>query len=572
MWQRYLEIRLKDNEVQYSIFVCIIALLLFVVLYHLRFIDDNSLTSWRLVFGQVSAFGVFALVFAGVVLSYGFSNIALPGPRVLFLIAFASSIVFWREPEVVIDSSRYFTQAKHLGEFGVQFFLQQWGREISPWTDLPLVPFLYGVIFRYLGESRLLIQILTSAMFSFTAVLTVMLGRDLFEGKAGENIGASAGALMLAIPYLYTQVPLMLVDVPGMFLLTLSVFLFNRTMQKGGALLVILSAISIFLALITKFSIWMMLSVLCIVFLLYLRKNPAKALKTGSMVLLFSAMLSGAFFFSYPDVIKEQLDLLVTFQRPGLKWWGESFVSTFLFQVHPFVTFGALYSVFVAFRRKDPKYLVISWLVLLMLFLQVKRARYFIPVFPMFALMAAYGLSDLSSERVRRLVVYCAVTVSFTLAAFAYLPFLEKTSYANLKNAGKFLNTLAHDNVRVLAVPQNSSINPAVSVPLLDIYTDKAITYCFDLLPRMSQEEIDNSSFRFTWTYRNPAYYESIAPDGTATTCSSGGLGDDLIAVIYAGSEDVISRRMKDHRLLERFNRDPGLYNFKTFVNIYEMK
>ncbi|HEB02367.1 MAG TPA: phospholipid carrier-dependent glycosyltransferase, partial [Nitrospirae bacterium] len=442
---------LKDKNAHQSIAICFFAAFLFIALYFLRTIDDNSLTSWRLVFEHTSVWKIFVLVFVGVVLSYGFSNIALPGPRGLFLIAFASSMVFWSEPEVVIDSSRYFTQSKHLGEYGVQFFFQQWGREISPWTDLPLVPFLYGLIFRFLGESRLLIQILISTMFSMTVAITAMLGKELFEGEAGEDIGNSAGALMLAIPYLYTQVPLMLVDVPSMFFLTLSIFLFNRAMQKGGALLVILSALSIFLALLSKFSIWMMLSVLCIILFLHVWRDQREALKKGSMVLLICGVLAGAFFFSYFDVIKEQLDLLVTFQKPGLKWWGESFVSTFLFQVHPFVTFGALYSVFVAFRRKDPKYLVISWLALLMLVLQVKRARYFVPVFPMFALMAAYGLSDLSSERVRRVVVYCAVTISFTIAAFAYLPFLEKSSYSNLEKAGKFLNTLHHDKVRVLA-------------------------------------------------------------------------------------------------------------------------
>ncbi|KKK52515.1 hypothetical protein LCGC14_3104150, partial [marine sediment metagenome] len=312
MWRRLPEIWQKGDGVQYSVFVCIFALLLFGVLYHLRFIDNNSLTSWRLVFEHTSVWKIFVLAFTGVVLSFVFSNIALPGPRGLFLIAFASSIVFWREPEVVIDSSRYFTQAKHLGEYGVQFFMQHWGREISPWTDLPLVPFLYGLIFRFLGESRLLIQVFTSVMFSMTPAITAMLGRDLFEGKAGENIGSSAGALMLAIPYLYTQVPLMLVDVPSMFFLTLSIFLFNRAMQKGGTLLVILSALSIFLALLSKFSIWMMLSVLCIVFLLYLRKDPAKAAKSGLTVLFLSAILAGAFYFPYSGVIHEQLDLLVT--------------------------------------------------------------------------------------------------------------------------------------------------------------------------------------------------------------------------------------------------------------------
>jgi len=62
-------------------------------------------------------------------------------PFVIFIVYFLCGIFFWRMPEVNIDASRYFTQAKHLELFGVRYFLSEWGREIHAWTDMPLIPF-----------------------------------------------------------------------------------------------------------------------------------------------------------------------------------------------------------------------------------------------------------------------------------------------------------------------------------------------------------------------------------------------------------------------------------------------
>jgi hypothetical protein len=493
----------------------------------------------------------------------------MPGIITLFIISFAMSAVFWREPELVVDSSRYLTQAKHLGQYGILHFLVQWGKDIAPWTDLPAGSFLYGLVFRIFGESRVYIQILNSIMFSSTVALTAMLGNELFRDSVDDQI-ASAGAIsLLAIPYLYIQVPLMMVDVTSMFFLTLSVYLFQKTMRTGGVLNIIVTSITVLFALLSKYSIWPMLSVLLIVLIVNLKKGDRKFLLSGGAVLLASGALAAVFMFYYMDVISEQIHLLVTYQKPGLEKWSESFVSTFFFQIHPFITLGALYSVIVAVKRKDAKYLIVSWIWIIMLVLMIKRARYLVPAFPMFALMASYGLMGIGNIRVRKAVVYCAAIVSFVIAAFAYLPALEKTSYTNLKNAGKYINSLPGDNIRVLSLPQDSSINPAVAVPMLDIYTEKRIAYCYDIKPTMTREEINNSSFRFTWTYRNPDYYVG-GPDKDRQRCVLKATENTLIAVIHSRKDNVLENNLTNYRLIKRFNEHNEDYNFKTFVDIYE--
>jgi 4-amino-4-deoxy-L-arabinose transferase-like glycosyltransferase len=129
-----------------------------------------------------------------------------------------------------VDTSRYFTQAKHLEMYGIKYFMHEWGKGISAWTDLPLISFFYGLIFKFFGESRIYIQIFTTFLFSMTCVITFFIGKTLWD----EETGFLAGLLLLGTPYLFSQIPLMLIDVPTMLFLTLSVFTYIRAIEKGG--------------------------------------------------------------------------------------------------------------------------------------------------------------------------------------------------------------------------------------------------------------------------------------------------------------------------------------------------
>jgi hypothetical protein len=258
----------------YAPLIFLLPLLVFFVQYFFRFVDDNRLTSWRWAFDIVEGWKVYGVIAAGIVPAYLLSRLPRPPSGVLFLLSFAVSAVFWREPEVIVDASRYFTQAKHLEMFGVKYFLEQWGAGIDAWTDLPVVPFFYGLVFRYIGESRLYLQVFTTSLFSLTVVLTSLIGRDLWD----EEVGSTAGLLLLGMPYVFSQVPLMLVDVPSMFLLTLSVFAFGRAVIRGGAFMTALAASAVFLALFSKYSLWLMLTVLLVLLLVRMRDGVTRGI------------------------------------------------------------------------------------------------------------------------------------------------------------------------------------------------------------------------------------------------------------------------------------------------------
>jgi hypothetical protein len=533
--------------------VALLALLVFVALYVLRSLDDNRLTSWAWVFNVVSAPKIYLALAGGIVVAWLALRLPEPGQAALGVLSFAAASVFWREPEAIVDASRYFTQAKHLSTYGASYFLREWGVSIEAWTDLPAVPFIYGIGFKVFGESRAVVQAINSAMFSASVVMTVRLGGALWN----REVGLTAGAFLMAMPYLYTQVPLMLVDVPSMFFLLLALLSFVSAVRNGGLARSGISALALFLALFSKFSLWLMLTVLLVAWTVLIVTDGSKAFKRGLAVFAVGVALACVPAVYKFDVISEQVRLLIEYQRPGLQRWTESFTSTFLFQIHPFVTAAALYSVWRAVRERDLKYAVVLWLPALMLFMEIKRIRYLVPVFPMVALMAGYGLAQLRSMELRRFAVSSAVISSFIIAVFGYLPFISSLSISNLMDAGRFINSVEASRVRVVTMDMKSQVNPAVAVPLMDIYTEKQIVYEYKGHTPPESLDVDKSPLRFTWRYENPAYYRANSPEK-----------DEILAIVSTERP----KTPEGYEITRVFDINDGIFRFRTFVTLYRQK
>jgi hypothetical protein len=555
-----------------------LALLTFVLQFLFRTLDDNRLTSWEYTFIGTDASILLLILAAGMISMLFFARISIPErfyPPVLFLAAFCVTAIFWRAPEVNVDASRYFTQAKHLELYGFSYFIREWGREINAWTDMPLIPFLYGIVFRVFGESRIFIQIFATTLFSSSVVLTYKLGESLWS----RETGLIAGAFLLGMPYVLTQVPLMLVDVPTMFFLLLAVVTLINALEKGTAFSAVIAGISAALAFYTKYSVWLMLSVLAVIFIYYVirgsghgsvesvsrRIGVSACFSRFLSVTGIAALLIGLVFLYKYDLFMDQIRLLLHYQKPGLSRWHETFLSTFFFQIHPFITLAAVYSVYTAIRKKDLRYVIVAWLVILVFALQIKRIRYIIMVFPMIALMAAYAAAEIRSIAVKRFLVYSVLISSLTVAVFGYLPFLQRISTVNLKDAGKFMDSLSESHIEVFTLmPQDPVLNPAVSVPILDLFTRKKIIYEYDReLSNQPKEKIEKSPLRFTWEYRNPAYY------GGAT---SGSIGRTVL-VISDKFDDLLPPELKDrlsgYKLSATFQISENIFRYQTSVRIF---
>jgi hypothetical protein len=527
-----------------------------------RSLDDNRLTSWRWVFADVDPIRLYALVSGGILLSHLLARAPLPARRpaaILALVAYAAAALFWTEPEVIVDASRTFLQAKFLEVHGLGAFLAEWGREVPAWTDLPLVPLLHGLAFDLLGESRLHVQALTTLLFAGTVALTCRLGSEIWD----EEVGFLAGALLLAIPYLLTQVPLMLSDVPTTFFLTLAVHAVVRAFRRGGAGRILLAALAVVLALLSKYSTWLLLSVVPVVGLVHLRGGAPRPLRTGAAIGLLAGSIVAGALLARREVFSGQLALLLGFQAPGLSRWGESFASTFLFQVHPFLTAAAAASVWLAIRRRDPRYAIVLWPVLLLVLLQVRRIRYLLPAFPMLALMAAYGLQSIRAREVRRLVAACAVVSSLVVALSGYLPFLKRNSLGNLRDAGAYLDTIGEERVEVFTpTPLDAEVNPAVSVPLLDLYTRKAVVHRPGEVPPSARERAAATALRFTWEIDLAGSYRA---DGSGGTTAIAVVSDDVGSPLPGELE----ARLAGRHPARVFATDEGVFRFRTVVRVY---
>ncbi len=557
------------RSIDHFIIISILALLVFLTQYTFRYLDDNRLTSWQWVFTNVDVVRIILYLVSGLAIAYLLSISSLPQriPALfLLLTSYIASLSLTSEPEIIVDVSRYFTQAKHLELHGAGYFLREWGRGIDAWTDMPLIPFFYGLTFKFFGESRLYIQLFTASLFSITVLLTYSIGKILWD----KETGFYGGLFLLGMPYLLTQVPLMLVDVPAMFFLTLCIFTYIKALKDGGVWISAASFSMVF-AILSKYSTLLMLTILPVISLIFfleecgyrqLSKNII--LRRTIMIYIIAVGITGFIFFFKFDFIKEQLSLLFNYQKPALKGWSESFVSTFLYQIHPFITFSAIYSIYVAIKKKDARYLIISWLILLIFFLQIRRARYTLITFPMFGLMASYGLEEFKERGVKGFFTYTAVVFSIIIALFAYLPFLQRMAPVNLKDAGEFLNSRNIKAVEVITIPSKERVlNQVVTVPILDLYFKGSIYYQHTDTS-LPYEKIKLSPLRFTWEYKTPEYYSQTRQ----------WLHKEMALVVIFTRHplvlpDDVIKKLKGFNKVVDFEKKTGFFRYTPFVRIY---
>jgi hypothetical protein len=528
-----------------------------------RALDNNALTNWNWIFPHAAIGHIFLFIALGIIASFVLSRTALfdraPG-LVLLLLAFLAVVPFWGGPEVIIDASRYFLQAKHLELYGPSSFLREWGTSIGAWTDLPVVPFLYGLIFRYVGESRVFIQAFTTLLFSLTVLLTYHIGRTLWD----RETGVAAGLLLLGIPYLLTQAPLMLVDVPAMFFLSLAVFTCLAAVEHGGLLRIGAASCALFLCIFSKYSIAIMVLPLLLIVSLQARSSWREAFSRTAAILAGGGVLSLAMFLLYDEVMRGQVELLRTYQWEGLKRWQEGLLSTLFFQTHPFLTIAAGAGLAAAIRKRDTRFLVPAWPAVLAILLHHERMRYLLPLAPLFTLMASRGLQEVGDREVRHFIAWCGVTASLAIALFAYAPFLERMSLVNLRDAGRYLDTLDGRTVEVYALPQpRSAGNTEMALPVLDLFTKKVIRYRTLAAVQTDQRTIAQSSLRFTWEVRLPDFYEVRENDACPTVAVLS--GEPL-----TGPPPGMDLQQDSLSPMKRFESSTGVLKYKIFVTLYK--
>ena len=143
---------IRLGKLEGTLLLSFLTLFCFSLLYICRSFDNNTLTSWQWVFEDGGFIKILPFLVAAIFLSLVISR-QIPLEKysvpVLVVLATTSVLPLWSAPELMLDSGRYFLQAKSLSEYGVVYFLREWGHTIIAWTDLPLAPFFYGLVLKY---------------------------------------------------------------------------------------------------------------------------------------------------------------------------------------------------------------------------------------------------------------------------------------------------------------------------------------------------------------------------------------------------------------------------------------
>ncbi|MBU0480535.1 MAG: glycosyltransferase family 39 protein [Proteobacteria bacterium] len=551
----------KLKVLESVLLLSVVTLLVFPILYICRFLDTNTLVSWRWVFATVPASWVMVWLLAAVVcsvlVSWWVPLERYPGPF-LFFLAIPVILPLWSEPELLLDSGRYFLQARHLAEYGFLYFVREWGREIPTWTDLPLIPMLYGLIFKMSGESRIAIQCFTTLLFALTTVLTAKIGEELWDRETGFY----AGMMLFGMPYLMTQVVLMLVDVPAMFFLVLALHLFLLAISRGGGWMA-MSVSAIVFAMLAKYSLWPMLLVLPLSALFCKGPDRRTSICRAGVVLFAAASVAALMIVLKFSLFSGQLEILLQYQKPALKLWREGYFSTFFFQISPLVSILALWALYRAWRTGNRQVLIATFFAVMVFGLQMKRIRYIIPLLPLLALLASFGLQAIREKMVRRFAALVIVSYSLVIAYTGYLPFFKTTSMMNIMEAGRFLDTLPGDTVELLALPQRTSGgNTVLAIPQLDLFTAKKIVSRQDW---MGGEEGLWSSFApllFSWQIARPPFYR---PEVGGAPLPLVVIADTTLPENVAAAAGIGAKILK-----KKFVSAPGVFRFQTNVFVYD--
>ncbi len=500
--------------------------------------DKTTLVNWAWLFqdiGHWNIYGAFLVASLLGVLWWRFvpSKIQYAG----LLCATGGLLIYLTGiPEVVPDASRYFIQAKYLALNGPVYFLKNWGKEISAWTDLPLGPFLYGMLFRIAGDYRFLVQGLNILILVLCCIWLYRLGAYLWNPTAG----ILSVLTFLSAPYLLVQTPLMLVDILTMSLFTFILYLYTTGPDSTKSTLG--TGLALALGLLSKYSLWLFLPLVVGLWVLLKEKK--------NLTMVISSSLIGVFIvlgFLFKDhVIIEQLDLLFKFQGQGLGHWKEPVLRVLLFHFHPFFLVLSVTGLLMLIRGRHRFWPVVA--VALILSVVLGRGRYILPLVPLLSLAGGFALSRLYPG-IARLVVALMIVTTAVLSGL-YAREFSLYSATNLKTSAEWLNRSNCMAVQVQTLPQKDSLGQtAPSVAIFDLYYRGRIV-SVQPWKTAPEDKLYYHPLFFTWKILRPDFYPARPFKETLTT------------VLIASREEQLSKAWL------KFTRRTGHFRYRTLVGL----
>ncbi|NOZ82549.1 MAG: hypothetical protein GXN98_01840 [Euryarchaeota archaeon] len=466
-------------------------------------------------------------------------------------------------PELNPDAARYFSEAKFLAVEGVESFVSEWGKRLYVYVDQPLVPFIYGILFKLFGESRLVIQAYNFTLYALLTLLVYRIAQRLW----GRRAGSYTALLMLASPYVLSRVPLTLVDVSLSFLTAALAYSLLAGLSHSNSTRHLLTAgACVALIPFTKLTGGVYLLPLVLVPLtLHLRGESLSPRHLMLPVLLGTALALPVLLHLAP-VLKEQIAtaMILKSRMPEITG-AESVWNLLFYQFSAPVTLLAASGAFMALRRRDWGIaLPLLWFLVPLVIYHDTRIRYMIPAYPALALLAGYALARLSEQR-KSLACFLAIATvlsSLMLLYLAYVPFAQTNSAADLMRAAKYAERIPVESVDVYAVyPASYNSSLALLIPLFDLHSSKEVLVRGESLMPTKEITPEQRNVSWTWSFELPGYYFKLAPPS------------ELVAVIspmyYTYLPPLLAERLRNYTLVRTF--EAGSYGalFPYKIRLY---
>src|SRR5208282_5019428 len=388
----------------------------------------------------------------------------------LFLGSFVNAFSLWRIPEINPDMILYNSQARYVVDHSILSFMLEFGKNYGT-RGLPLPSLIFGLAYSLFGIHRYAIQLVNSILFSLIVVLGYLIAKELFT----REVGVYSGIILLSSPFMISQAPLTSVDVATTFFVTLSIYQLVRMMKRPGPLSSVLAAVTVFLASLCKvtslFFLFPVLLILCVIMILRSRQrltvlsvlvfSTTLALLVGTMTLPFYMTiashirrgLTGASNNPFLNIISHPV--LLT----GPYWvWGRitiiaiAILKSLVLSITIPVFLLALLMLSFVFLKKDKTriascLLLTTWIIVPTMYTLDPStlwggARYMMPAYPAYAILAASFLTIFKDKRLRRMICVSILVFSIVSAQIMYGYAWGESPSRNLMHAAETVQPL----------------------------------------------------------------------------------------------------------------------------------
>jgi len=481
--------KLLKEELIY-IFIPILIALFYYIIYRFRMDDFTILFSWRWVHQYFDFWKIATGFFASIIIAYVVSSIQISLKKIQYLLViFGLSlfiiIPFWIVPEINPDTSRFFTQAKYLEMHGVVAFISNWGGDLFVHYDQPSPSLIYGLLFKFFGENRSVIQAFNTLLFGLGIVATFLIGKKLWN----EHVGLYGSLFLMSFPHLIVQVPLMLVDSFSMCTLAIAVLGFLLAIKEFRIHWIIVFLTFSIVTITSKLTIPIIFVFVILAAGLLYSSRKSEYRNVILLLVFLSAILILIVSLEY-DVLLSQLNRVSRLSPlEGATWrYAVSPISMF-HQLSPAVVVLFLISPLFALKLCDKRFVILlAWIIPIIIVVGSSRLRYLIPIYPAIALAAGYTIYELiKNTRLRQHVVACIMLFS-VIIGFSYIPFMQSYDSKNLMDAATYAENQGFQEIAIVTYfPNRQGLSHSL-IPIFDYY------YSGNLIPLSNIADIFNET------------------------------------------------------------------------------